>query len=131
MHYFPVLIFFLLVPEASAQQAPCAAQPIKTQIPTANASQHPNRAAIVAALNSPDLAAKKQQFAQQLAKFEADPKVKAQRAQNQKAMNDHVNGAGFQKKKQQMAAQSAAAQSNSAFQKQKAAVLANLKCIAP
>ena len=116
---------------AKAQPTPCAALPAKAPIPTAGTSQNPNRAAITAAQNSPDLAAKKLQFAQALAKMESDPNVKAQRAKTQKLMSDHANSAEFQKKKQQAAAQATAAQNSSAFQNKKTAFLASLKCATP
>ena len=127
---FVSLSLSLLVP-ASAQQTPCVALPAKPPVPTANISQSPNRAAITAARNSPDLAAKKLQFAQQIAKLDADPNVKALGIKNQQLINAVVNGSEHAKQKSQMAGQVAASQSNSAFQNQKAAFQASLKCIAP
>ena len=81
MRYFPVLIFSLLVPLA-AQQTPCPVLPAKAPIP-ANPSQSATRAALAAALNHPEVAAKKQEFAQALAKLESDPNIKAQGLKNQ------------------------------------------------
>lgn len=77
------------------------------------------------------MAAKKQLFAQQMAKFEADPAVQAQRVNNPKLIADYVNSPAFQLKKQEMASQAATALSGSAYQNQKTAFQANLKCIAP
>ena len=121
----------LLVPASAQQQAPCAALPTQPPAPPADTSQSPNRATMAAALNSPDLAIKKQQFAQVLANLEADPIVKAQGIKNQQLINAAVNGPELAKQKQQMAGQVAAAQSGSAFQNQKAAFQASLKCVTP
>ena len=132
MRYFTILSLSLLVP-ASAQQAPapCAALPTKPPAPPADTSQSPNRATMAAAVNSPDLAVKKQQFAQALANLEADPSVKAQGIKNTQLINAAVNGPELAKQKQQMAGQVAAVQSGSAYQNQKAAFQASLKCVTP
>ena len=86
---------------------------------------------MAADLNSPDLAAKKQQFAQVLANLDADPSVKALAIKNQQLISVALNSAGLSKQKQQMAGQVAAVQSGSAYQNQKAAFQASFKCVAP
>ena len=132
MSYFPILICsLLLVSVGDAQQASCPALPAKTPIPVANTGQNPNRAALAAALNNPDLAVKKQQFAEVLAKLDSDPSVKALGAKNRQLINAVVNGPELSKQRLQMAGQIAASQNNSTYQNQKAAFLASSKCIAP
>ena len=130
MRNFTILTLSLLVP-ASAQPPGCATLPTKPPIPIGNNTPSPNRAAIAAALNSPELAAKKLQFAQILAKLDSDPGVKALGIKNQQLINAVVSGSEHSKQKSQMAGQVMASQSNSAFQNQKAAFQASLKCIAP
>ena len=86
---------------------------------------------MAAALNHPDLVAKKQQFAQALAKLESDQSIKALGLKNRQLISADANGSEVLKQKLQMAGQVAASQSAGAFQNQKAAFQANLKCIAP
>ena len=130
MHYFPILIFSLLVHYVEAQPAPCPVPPAKAPIP-ASPSQNATRAALAAALNHPDVAAKKQEFAQALAKLESDPNIKAQGLKNQQLISAVLNGPDLAKQKLQMASQVAASQNAGAYQNQKAAFLASSKCIAP
>jgi flagellar basal body rod protein FlgB len=131
MRYFTILIFSLFVPVTSAQPQSCAALPTKTAVPAGNTAQSPNQTAMIAALNSPDLAAKKLQFQQQMAKLDSDPTVQAQRTKHQQLLSAAVNSPDFQKLKLQMANQVAAAQNSASFLNQKALFLANLKCTAP
>ena len=131
MRYFPIFIFSLLVHIAAAQSVPCPTQPAKVPIPTGATTQSPNRAALIAALSTPEMAAKKQLFIQKMAKLDADPTVQAQRKNNPKLIADSVNSPAFQLKKQEMANHAAVAQSGSAYQNQKAVFQANSKCIAP
>ena len=128
---FPLILSFLIFVNTAAAQQNCAALPTKPPVPVASASQSPNRAAMAAALNSADLAAKKLQFQQQMAKLDADPNVQAQRTKHQQLLSAAINGPDFQKKKLEMANQVAAAQSSASFLNQKALFLANLKCTTP
>ena len=130
MRYFPILIFALFV-HVEAQPTPCPAQSAKAPIPSGATTQSPNRAAMAAAMSSPDMAAKKLEFAEILAKRDADPSVKALGKKNQELINAAVNGPEHSKQRVQMAAQVAASQSSSAYRNQKAAFVASLKCIAP
>ena len=131
MRYLPILIFSLLVSFfAEAQPAPCPVLPAKAPIP-ASPTQSATRAALAAALNHPDVAAKKQEFAQALAKLESDPTIKAQGIKNQQLISAVLTGPDLAKQKLQMASQVAASQNAGAYQNQKAAFLASSKCIAP
>ena len=127
MRYFPVLIFSLLVPVA-AQQPPCAVMPTKPPVSTGSTGKSPSQAAIAAISNSAEMAAKKLQFEQQMAKLDADPNVQAQRTKHLQTLNAAVNGPDIQKKKLDMANQIAAAQNSDSFQNQKAKFQADLKC---
>ena len=131
MRYFPILIFTLIARVAEAQQAPCATLPTKTPVPAGSTNQGPNRAAMASAQNHPDLAAKKQQFAEAVAKLDADPSVKAAGAKNRQLISAAATGAEVAKQKLQMAGQVAAAQSTAAYQNQKAVFQASLKCLVP
>ena len=108
MRYFPVLIFSLLVPVA-AQQPPCAVLPTKPPVPVGSTTKSPSQVAIAAIANSAEMAAKKLQFEQQMAKLDADPNVQAQRTKHLQML-------------------SAAAQNSDSFQNQKAKFQADLKC---
>ena len=129
--FYNSLSLSLSIVPALAQSSACAALPIKPQVPAGNTIQSPNRAAMAAALNHPDLAAKKQQFAQALANLDADQNAKAKGIINRQLINAVVTGSELAKQKLQMAGQIAASQSAGAVQNQKAAFQANLKCIAP
>ena len=128
--FYDSLSLSLLVP-AAAQQAPCAVLPSKPPIQTGTPNQNANRAALAAVLKSPDLAAKKLVFAQQLAKLDSDPAVLAQRANNRKLFGDLVNGPDHRKQPLQMANQVAAAQSSASLRNQKAVFEAASKCATP
>lgn len=123
-----VLFFFLFLPTASAQQSSCAALPKTTAVPMGNTSQSKNRAALAAALNSPDAAAKKLAFEQQMAKLAADPNAQSQRAAVQKLLAAAVNSPDLQNKRLQMQNQLAVAQNSATFLKNKAAFQTSLKC---
>ena len=130
--FYDSLSLSLLVPAAaSAQQARCAALPAKPPIQTGTANQNANRAALAAVLKSPDVAAKKLVFAQQLAKLDSDPAVMAQRANHRRLFSDLVNAPEHQKQPGQMAKQVAAAQSSASLQNQKAVFEAASKCATP
>ena len=83
MRFLLILSFSLFVTKAWPQPQNCAVLPTKPPVPVGSASQSPNRAAMAATLNSADLAAKKLQFQQQMAKLDADPNVQAQRTKHQ------------------------------------------------
>ena len=115
MYFFLILSSFLFGVAASAQQQACAGLPTKSAVPVGGTSQIPNQAAITAAINSPEMAAKKLKFEQQKAKLDADPNAQAQRAANQQRLSAAVNTPEFQKLKLQVANQIAVAQSSSSF----------------
>ena len=131
MRLLLILSFSLFVRTAWAQSPACTALPTKPPVPAGSTSQSPNTAAMAAALSSSDLAAKKMQFQQQMAKLDSDPTVQAQRANHQQLLAAALNGPEFQKLRDQMANQVATAQSSTSFLNQKALFLANLKCTTP
>ena len=128
MRFFPILFFSLFAASEALAQPACAALPAKPPVPVGSTTKNPNQAAMAAALNSADMAAKKLQFETQKAKLDADPTVQALRIKHQQQLSAATNDPDFQKKKLEMANQIAVAQSSSSFQDQKARFNANLKC---
>ena len=129
MRYFQILICALLVPVTiEAQPSGCPALPTKPTVPVASTTKSPSQIAMAAVSKSADMAVKKLQFEQQMAKLDADPNVQAQRNKHLQMLSAAANGPDIQKKKLEMTNQIAAAQSSNSFQNQKAKFQADLKC---